>query len=148
MLRLVLTLSLCVACAGSESTETPEPVEVSSGGEATPGPGGVSGGEPATGVRANAYAVGRSFDNPLPVCGAGESYIAVSQWQCADGSMPLGGDPGAGQNARQGSMGPHQEGTSIMDSHIVDLYSVPCPEGPVEVYVCLYHCAEGRSIVD
>lgn len=62
--------------------------------------------------------------------------------------MPLGGSPEAGRDARQGSMGAHQEGSSFLDSHIVDLYVVPCPEGPVEVYVCLYHCPEGRSIAD
>lgn len=146
MSRSALFLSLCVACAGSESTESIEPVEVSSGGDATNEPN--DGSADTSTMPSNAYEVGRSFDNPLPVCGAGESYVAVSQWRCADGSMPLGGAPEAGRDARQGSMGAHQEGSSFLDSHIVDLYVVPCPEGPVEVYVCLYHCPEGRSIAD
>lgn len=66
MTRLALFLSLGVACAGSESTESVEPVEVSSGGEATTEPHDAS--ADSSTVPTNAYAVGRSFDNPLPVC--------------------------------------------------------------------------------
>ena len=63
----------------------------------------------------------------------------------ADGSTPLHGDPHAGAAARLGSSGSHQEGGGIEDSHIVDIYEVPCPSGPVTLYVCLYHCPPGRS---
>ncbi|MDQ3035853.1 MAG: hypothetical protein M3Y87_25845, partial [Myxococcota bacterium] len=76
-------------------------------------------------------------------------YVA-RDFQCPGGSNPLGGDPAAGAAARSGSVGQHTvtgpgTGDPMMDMHVVDLYEVPCPSGPVQVYVCMYHCAPGHS---
>ncbi|MBZ0121003.1 MAG: hypothetical protein K8H88_28670 [Sandaracinaceae bacterium] len=69
-------------------------------------------------------------------------YSTIASWRCADGSMPLGGDPERGAAARRGNVGPGDDG------HIVDLYEVPCPGGTVEVYVDAYHCAGQDTEVD
>lgn len=61
-------------------------------------------------------------------------YPFVGAYTCADGTVPLGGDPMRGAQARRGNVG------SGPDGHMVDLYDVPCPSGPVEVYVDGYHC--------
>jgi hypothetical protein len=50
--------------------------------------------------------------------------------------MPLGGDVGAGGAARRGNIGAGPDG------HILDHYVVPCPEGPVELFVDMYHCVD------
>jgi hypothetical protein len=92
-----------------------------------------------------ANAPGSTFENPVPTCGAREGYQFVADQRCPDGSMPLGGDPMAGARARAGSMGSHQEGGSPMDSHIVDHYQLPCSSGAIDIYVCMYHCAGGRT---
>jgi hypothetical protein len=69
-----------------------------------------------------------------------ESYVYVaSEFRCAGGTNPLGGDPRAGAAARVGNVGPNSSG------HIIDLYRVPCPEGPRDVYVDMYGCPGGRS---
>jgi hypothetical protein len=64
--------------------------------------------------------------------------------------MPLGGEAHRGAQSRVGSMRSHLEGasTSPLDSHIVDHYRVECPSGPVDVYVCMYHCPAGRTAYD
>lgn len=88
--------------------------------------------------------VGRTHDRPIAVCGPRASYDVVSHFRCPDGSMPLGGDLRAGQAARLGSTEPHMAGVGFADSHIVDLYQVPCGTGPIELFVCMYHCSEGE----
>lgn len=90
-------------------------------------------------------APGATFEHPLETCGAMEGYVAVSRFVCSGGEVPLQGNPELGAHARLGSSGSHMRGSSFMDSHIVDIYQVPCADGPVQVYVCLYHCAPGRS---
>jgi hypothetical protein len=92
--------------------------------------------------------VGSSFERPLTACGARESYEVIANLQCPDESRPLGGDVHEAQAARRGSSFAHQEGPSVMESHIVDVYELPCPSGTQEVYLCLYHCPEGRSPLD
>jgi hypothetical protein len=67
----------------------------------------------------------------------------VASYQCADGSVPLRGDPHAGAQARVGNVGgPHAgvTSTTLENSHIVDKYVVPCPGVPVTLFVCMYHC--------
>lgn len=89
---------------------------------------------------------GSSFDAPLETCGTDESYAAIASYECPDGSIPLGGDPRAGHRARLGSSRSHvDDPPSLMESHIVDIYEVPCPKGPVRVYVCMYHCPKGQT---
>ncbi|MEZ4373814.1 MAG: hypothetical protein R3B07_23535 [Polyangiaceae bacterium] len=78
-------------------------------------------------------------DDPVRLChmngGPNRSdYPYIANYRCSDGSMPLGGDSDAGAEARVGNVG---EGP---DGHIVDLYRIPCPGAPVEVYVDAYHC--------
>lgn len=98
-------------------------------------------------------ALGFDREHPVPRCGAMESYLFVAQeFQCPGGGNPLGGDPRAGAGARRGNVGPHAHaatgGDPMLESHIVDLYEIPCPSGPAQVYVCLYHCPPGRSPMD
>ncbi|WP_053237292.1 hypothetical protein [Sandaracinus amylolyticus] len=92
--------------------------------------------------------IGADREHPVPTCGPQESYLFVARdFQCPGGQPnPLGGDPGAGAAARRGNVGPHsytgpRSGDPLQDAHIVDVYEVPCPSGPVEVFVCMYHCA-------
>ena len=91
---------------------------------------------------------GRSKANPYFACGASTSYFLVaSVFRCSDGSNPFHGDLRAAAQSRRGSIGPHQATTDgdIFNSHIVDQYSVPCPDGPQEIFVCMYHCEDGKS---
>ncbi|MEQ9646555.1 MAG: hypothetical protein RLO52_13800 [Sandaracinaceae bacterium] len=65
--------------------------------------------------------------------------LVASEVQCPGVGNPLGGDPEAGQQARVGNVGANGSG------HIIDLYRVPCPSGPLEVYVDLYGCPEWEA---
>lgn len=83
-------------------------------------------------------------DDPFLLChGEGgpsrTDYSFVASWHCADGSMPLAGAPMSGAGSRVGNVGPGPDG------HIVDLYRVPCPSGPVDLYVDAYHCGAGAT---
>ncbi|MEQ8458274.1 MAG: hypothetical protein RID81_01400 [Sandaracinaceae bacterium] len=83
---------------------------------------------------------GTSLEDPVLACGPMDSYVFVaSEVQCPGGGNPLGGDPEAGQQARVGNVGANGSG------HIIDLYRVPCPSGPLEVYVDLYGCPEWEA---
>ncbi|UJR86269.1 hypothetical protein [Sandaracinus amylolyticus] len=100
------------------------------------------------GAGGGAGLIGADREHPVPTCGPQESYLFVARdFQCPGGQPnPLGGDPGAGAAARRGNVGPHAysgplTGDPLQDAHIVDVYEVPCPSGPVEVFVCMYHCA-------
>lgn len=79
---------------------------------------------------------GVDAENPIGTCGADESYALVASYVCPDGSMPLGGDAMTGAGARVGNVGANSMG------HIIDLYVVPCPTGPIELYVDLYACPD------
>lgn len=111
--------------------------------------------------------IGGDRDHPVPTCGARESYLYVARdFQCPGGGNPLGraaalgarsaGDLEAallqaGAGARRGNVGPHPHGPErdpMADAHIVDQYEVQCGSGPVQVYVCLYHCPAGRTPMD
>ena len=124
--------------------------EGGAGGEpegAARGPEGVREGEAATGKASFSTAIQSSFESPFPTCGPEESYGTIAAYICPDGSVPLGGNLRAGAQARVGSMGSHEPpsgdgGFEPMNSHIVDRYEVPCPSGPVTVYICMYHCDE------
>ena len=139
---LACVLCCCFGCGSASPTSgvsrEVRPVN-SSGGQSRGRASNTNGGLGAPRVQS-----GASFEHPLETCGAMEGYTAISRFVCADGEMPLHGNPELGAGARLGSSRPHVEGTSIMDSHIVDIYRVPCASGPVEVFVCLYHCDGGR----
>jgi hypothetical protein len=81
--------------------------------------------------------LGATPEAPVPRCGAADSYQWVARdFRCADGNNPLGGDPRAGARARVGSL-PSPDPRS---SHFLDLYEVPCAEGPQRVYIDMYAC--------
>lgn len=109
---------------------------------------------PATAASLGAGAtLGQDKEHPIPVCGTRESYAYVaSTFQCPEGGNPLGGDLQAGHDARRGNVGPHDassaSATDFDAFHIVDLYAIPCPSGEQQVYVCMYHCPQGRSPSD
>ncbi len=129
-----------------DATRNDAPINATDDAESGPG---ATGEESAatTGVAPGASAAGQTLQNPLKACGGSESYAMVARHRCSDGSMPLGGDPQAGAGARRGSVGSHvrTSGVDPTASHIVDLYEVPCPSGPVQVFVCLYHCPNGQN---
>lgn len=87
---------------------------------------------------------GLTFDDPIEACGPRQSYKKVANYRCEDGSMPLAGNTVAGRDARLGSSKSHMPGPpgDFANSHIVDIYRVPCPNGPVTLYVCMYHCKD------
>ncbi len=85
--------------------------------------------------RAAELVLGTSREAPVPTCGATHSYDYVaSDVLCEDGRSPFGGDLRAAIGARVGNVGSGPSG------HVIDLYRVPCPEGPKEVYVDMYEC--------
>jgi len=90
---------------------------------------------------APAIGSGTSREDPLMACGPVDSYRRVAEYRCPDGSTPLNGDPGAGQQAREGNVGPNARG------HIIDLYRVPCATGGVELYVDMYGCPEMQGML-
>lgn len=159
----LLASIFCVGCNSSAGANTPpntpvdvtlpraaaaEPDTSSTTDEDRAAPPPVAGATPDS--KANANKVGMVFENPIPACGPGESYQIVANYRCDDGSQPLGGNPRAGAQARLGSSRPHMkvDPMDFMNSHIVDVYEVPCASGPVTLYVCLYHCdkkSDGRT---
>jgi hypothetical protein len=85
---------------------------------------------------------GSSAEDPVTACGPGDSYSFVArEFRCPGGGNPLGGDPRAGAQSRVGNVGANSTG------HIIDLYRVPCPTGPVDIYVDMYGCPEMESIL-
>lgn len=87
---------------------------------------------------------GRSISDPVQLChmngGPGRTdYSYIASYRCADGTMPLAGDPERGAQARVGNVGPGPDG------HIVDLYEVPCRSAPVRIHVDAYHCGDAAD---
>ncbi len=161
--RIVLAgiaAAMCVACGGASEAETSssEPAAATSGDERGANQQGTTivpvaaaplATTPPPTAGAGTTGDGRDFDHPVATCGAMESYLYIARtFQCPEGGNPLGGDWRAGAGARLGSGRSHGGGTGMLDSHIVDLYEVPCGSGPVRVYVCLYHCPAGRTPLD
>lgn len=102
----------------------------------------------ASGSGQGSEGAGRSKANPYFACGARTSYLLVaSVFRCSDGSNPFHGDLRAAAQSRQGNVGPHLPiaNGDFVNSHIVDQYSVPCPAGPEQIFVCMYHCEDGQS---
>ena len=114
-------LSLLLACGGASST-----------GSTTPSGEGPS---------------GASIEDALLLChangGPGRTdYSHVASYTCPDGSQPLLGDPARGAAARVGNVGQGPDG------HVIDHYEVPCPSGPVQLYVDGYHCEGMDTDID
>lgn len=81
---------------------------------------------------------GASKNSPLAACGARGSYTLVADHECKDGSRPFDGDIPSAAGSRRGNVGPNDSG------HIIDVYEVPCPGGPQQVFVDMYDCDNAR----
>ena len=102
----------------------------------TPAAPPASGPPPPTAAPA-AAPPGRSPETAIPVCGPGASYTYVATAAtCADGTNPFDGDLALAQAARMRAS-PGDKGTTV------DVYRVPCPEGPVALHLDMYHCTPG-----
>lgn len=113
---LIASMISAAACGGSAATTAPAAAPASAA------------------ARRPAVRPGADKEHPVPRCGPQDSYAFVASTTCADGSTPLRGDARAGAEARQGNVGENSTG------HIIDLYVVDCPEGPVEIFVDMYGC--------
>jgi len=147
---LPLCFCLCLAACGGSSDDGAGSSDATSGGEvasnqnapppqpvATTAPPPGAGPAPAPGLPPGA---GSTRENPISACGPADSYRRVAEHRCPDGSQPLGGDPQRGSQARVGNVGPNQTG------HIIDHYQVPCPSGPVDLYVDMYGCPQMQQM--
>lgn len=127
--------------AGAEASPL-DPTTTSSGAFANPGgprPGRTDERERIGDARAPESAAplgppGSSKDRPLLACGTTGSYVAVADAECEDGTRPFDGDIPSGMKARRGNVGANKDG------HVIDLYEVPCPEGPQKIFVDMYAC--------
>lgn len=138
MLRRSIVLVLLAIGCGRNTPSAPPPAapppaptsEPAMRGEGAPPPSTTTA-EPRAPVEVN------TKDSPVLRCGPLDSYKYVaSEFKCKDGSNPFHGDQALGRNSRIGNVGANQQG------HIVDLYEVPCPEGPKRVYVDMYGCGD------
>jgi hypothetical protein len=85
---------------------------------------------------------GRTPEDPIIACGPLDSYVYVArEFECPGGGNPLNGDPDQGARARIGNVGANSEG------HVIDHYQVPCPGGPVDIYVDMYGCPEYQQVL-
>ncbi|HEY8431486.1 MAG TPA: hypothetical protein VIL20_24060 [Sandaracinaceae bacterium] len=152
MRGLSLGLVACVLAACGGSADEAEPT-ATSGGELTvadntnaPPPEAELVADlvvPAVRTYPGRTGSGASPEDPVSACGPGDSYAFVArEFECPEGGNPLGGDPMAGAGARAGNVGANSAG------HIIDLYRVPCPSGPVDVYVDMYGCPEMQQRLD
>lgn len=140
--------------AANQQGARPEPGAASAGGQggaSAPSEADVLGrsgyGGSGSGSGGGGLLIGGDRDHPVPTCGPQESYLFVARdFVCpGGGANPFGGDASRAAAARRGNVGPHpysgpRSGDPLSDAHIVDVYEVPCPGGPVEVFVCMYHC--------
>jgi hypothetical protein len=83
---------------------------------------------------------GASASKPIESCGARQSYDYVARrFRCEDGENPFDGNWRAAASHRLGSTAARRR-----DGHRVDVYEVPCEDGPVHVFVDMYSCRSGR----
>lgn len=141
MKRAVLALLFLVGCGGGASTtpppNNPPPPKGEARGDGSEAP--PTGGETPSPGSGGVVEV-NTKETPVMRCGPMDSYVYVAkEFKCADGNNPLGGNPKAGAASRVGNVGANSTG------HIIDLYEVPCPEGPKHVYVDMYGCPNGGS---
>lgn len=143
MLRYAILAALAIGCGGGAAASPPPaapppppaPTEDPNARGAGSEPPPPSPPPPAVAVQQS------SKDSPVLRCGPMDSYKYVAtDFKCADGSNPFGGNLKAAQMARKGNVGANAQG------HIIDLYEVPCPEGPRQVFVDMYGCEKGSKI--
>ena len=142
---LALATGACATTAPTTATTapTPAPASVATTAATTPPaptltPAAVSASTPAPPAPTPpAERVGFDEEHPVKRCGPQDSYYYVATvFHCDDGTNPFHGDVDAGRQARLRNVGANRSG------HIIDLYEVPCPEGPRSVYVDMYGCTE------
>jgi hypothetical protein len=111
--------------------------------------GACGGGSPPaeSGAAASSERTGASPEQAVQLCHdrggpRRTDYAYIAGYRCPDGSMPLGLDVARGAAARVGNVGAGPDG------HVLDLYEVPCPGGPVRVYVDAYHCGDRSVDID
>lgn len=141
---LLLTSSLLLAaCGGAAATPAPAaPVAQIPAAEGGPPPPASDDQLPPPPVKPEPTPrAGYDKEHPAPRCGPQDSYQFVAEQACEDGSRPLGGDMRAGMKARAGNVGLDAKG------HVIDLYVLECPEGPVEIYVDMYGCPEYEKML-
>jgi hypothetical protein len=80
-------------------------------------------------------------EKPLEVCGVGQQQQWLMTATCEDGSRPYD-DVNQIRESRRGSVG--AGGTC---GTIIDLYAVTCPEATYEVFIDMYHCGPGESLM-
>lgn len=138
---MLLLSALCVACgapseqrAGAQTSGGELSVAENTNAPPPELPPQTEPPRPEGGARAGS---GQTAEDPVMACGPADSYRYVAaEFECPGGGNPLDGDPNAGARARVGNVGANSTG------HIIDLYRVPCPSGPVDVYVDMYGCPE------
>lgn len=82
-----------------------------------------------------------TIGDPVEVCGVRGEQEFLMLSECADGSSPFR-STGQIRNARVGNVGAAGRCGST-----IDLYQVKCPEKVYEVYMDMYVCAEGESLL-
>lgn len=89
---------------------------------------------------AGAPTPGSDKEHPIMRCGFEDSYDFVANiYRCARGKNPLEGNIRGAQMARRGNVGANWR------QHIIDVYEVPCADGPERVFVDLYGCPESEA---
>ncbi|MGZ3477181.1 MAG: hypothetical protein ACXWUG_26750 [Polyangiales bacterium] len=131
----VLVVLFALGCRTQKDPELPR--SLPSSGESTE-PSGTK--EKSEDSKSGAMVEVNTKETPVMRCGPKDSYhFVVNVFTCKDGSNPYKGNLSAGHDARIGNVGANSTG------HIIDLYEVPCPEGPRRVYVDMYGCPGGTS---
>jgi len=93
---------------------------------------------PAASPESGTSVAGLDRESAVLRCGPRDSYAYVaSGFRCADGTNPFAGVLRDAARSRL-------RGGAVRNSrgHMVDIYVVPCPEGPRRVYVDMYGCPE------
>jgi hypothetical protein len=121
-LGLLLLSAVVPGCACVPEREPGEAIELAALSEAEGGRRRGPGATPAS---------------PIESCGARESYdYLANRFRCPEtGNNPFDGNWRAAASHRVGSAPAHGEG------HRVDVYQVPCRQGPVNVFVDMYSCS-------
>ena len=76
---------------------------------------------------------------PIEVCGVKGELGWLVETTCDDGSRAFA-SPQEAHGSRTGSVG-----SGGRCGHVVDLYRVPCPEGPYDVYMDMYMCGPSEG---
>ena len=91
--------------------------------------------EPASGL-----SVGASAGRPVRVCGVDGEQAYLASLLCeSDPSVPPFDDPFSVMDATRETI------QRAFRARAVDRFEVPCPAGPVDVFLSPYHCGDGET---